>query len=141
MCKCHARNAGISQQLIVTDSLCIAYFCNMIHMLCHHITVLLQFWPAPQKNHQNVHLRWPNFAWCIYYTCTTRMHLSRDQKIIINAWNRSKCVRSSAPPDGVHCGGSESTRKAHYLHTHFDRFQALIIIVWSCDKCICVVQV
>ena len=34
----------------------------------------------------------------------------------------------TAPPDGVHCGGSDSTRKAHYLRTHFDRFQALIII-------------
>ena len=35
---------------------------------------------------------------------------------------------SSAPPDGVHCDSSDSTKKAHYLRTHFDRFQALIII-------------
>ena len=32
-------------------------------------------------------------------------------------------------------------RKARYLRTHFDRFQALIIICGSCDKCIRVVQV
>ena len=55
--------------------------------------VLLQFRPAPRKNHQNVHLRWPNFAWCIYYTCTMRIHLSHDPQIIINAWNLSKCER------------------------------------------------
>ena len=43
-------------------------------------SVLLQFRPAPRKYHHNVNLRWPNFAWCIYYTCTTRMHFSRHQK-------------------------------------------------------------
>ena len=42
--------------------------------------VRLQFRPAPKTNHHNVYLRWPNFAWCIYYTCATRMHLSRDKK-------------------------------------------------------------
>ena len=31
-----------------------------------------------------------------------------------------------APPDGVHCDSSDSTRKARYLFTHFDRFQAWI---------------
>ena len=62
------------------------------HTLSVVVSVLLQFRPAPRKNHQNDHLRWPNFACSIYYTCTTRIHLSRDQKIIINAWNRSKCV-------------------------------------------------
>ena len=66
---------------------------NQHHGLLKEKLLLLQFRPAPRNYHQNVHLRWPNFAWCIYNTCTTRMHLSRDQKIIINAWNRSKCVR------------------------------------------------
>ena len=31
-----------------------------------------------------------------------------------------------APPDGVHCCSSDSARR--YLLTHFDRFQALIIV-------------
>ena len=40
-------------------------------------------------------------------------------------FNGSKMV---APPGGVHCVSSDLTRKARYLLTHFDRFQALIII-------------
>ena len=32
-------------------------------------------------------------------------------------------------------------RNARYLRTHFDRFQALIIICGSCEKCIRVVKV
>ena len=40
-------------------------------------------------------------------------------------FNGSKVV---APPGGVHCGSNDTTRKARYLLTHFDRFQALIII-------------
>ena len=45
-----------------------------------------------------------------------------DQNVYVNN------ALSSAPPDGVHCGSSDSARKARYLLTHIDRFQALIII-------------
>ena len=40
-------------------------------------------------------------------------------------FNERKMV---TPPGGVHCVSSESAKKAYYLLTHFDRFQALIII-------------
>ena len=42
-------------------------------------------------------------------------------------FNGSKMV---APPGGVHCGSNDKKekRKARYLLTHFDRFQALIIM-------------
>ena len=52
--------------------------------------------------------------------------------------NGSKMV---APPDGVHRGSSDSTWRARYLLTHFDRVEALISIFLSRDKCLRVVQV
>ena len=107
-----------------------------------HISYLLirleaQFRPAPRKKHQHDHLRWPNFAGRIYYTWTTRMHLLRDQKIIINAWNRSKCVsqydltlRFNAARWWRHLTEfTVAVSARRYLLTHFDRFQALIIVL------------
>ena len=61
-----------------------------------------------------------------------------DQNVYVNN------AVSSSSHYSVYCHSElhqVAPMKARYLRTHFDRFQALIIICGSCDKCIRVVKV
>ena len=73
------------------------------------------------------------------------MHLSRDKKKILMPEIDQNVYVNNALSSSSHYCHSElrqvAPRKARYLRTHFDRFQALIIICGSCDKCIRVVKV
>ena len=82
------------------------------------------------------------------HTYTACMHLSRDQKIIINHLmpeiDQNVYVNNALSSSSHYCHSElrqVAQRKAPYLRTHFDRFQTLIIICGSCDKCIRIVKV
>ena len=40
----------------------------------------------------------------------------------------------------VHCGSNGSEKKMRYFMVYFEQFQSWILILWSCDKCMHIVQ-
>ena len=72
------------------------------------------------------------------------MHLSREKKKLMPEIDQNVYVNYVLSSSSHYCRSElrqVAPRKACYLRTHFDRFQALIIICGSCDKFIRVVKV